>query len=509
LSTKAPAGTPAVHRDRSAFAALAAALAVALVVVLAYALRARVLVSYTWDWSPDEGLYLDYARRALEDPGSLYTRRAVPFPVAYGPLLPALMAPLVRLPHPLAGARLMALAWAALGAAAVAEILRRRAGAAWAAAGVALYLAPFDLSFFHTLVRVDGAMTALWLGAAVPLLPRSLHGGADALSRGRLAAGASLLLAAVLVKPTAALHGAPLVLGWFLVDRRSGRRLVVATVAGGLAAFGALQIATGGGFLWTNRLWTLHPREPGLAAANVAQFVALAWPILVLALVAFLTAWSAGGRPQREPAVLLLVGGLAVLPLMGKQGASWNYLLPFFAAAVVATGAWLGRGAGPWPAAAASAVALALALTRPFPLPTALDEATARVFYGATQEARRLSGGPLLVSRPDLVYFLAGQKAEIEGSSFADLEAAAVPGTETVLRGLQEGRYALVVWTWPLPASPEWTDALHRRYARLGACRLRWYFGAPFPSYMAARRDLGLRFAPPPGTRCAAAAPPP
>jgi hypothetical protein len=476
--------------------------AAALLVLLAYLVRAGALVSYAWDWSPDEGLYLDYGRRVLEDPGSLYPRgRAVPFPSAYGPLVPVLLAPLVGLPHPLAAARLLALAWTAAGAAAVAELVRRRAGLAGAAAAVALYLAPFDLSFWHALVRVDGPMTALWLWAAVPLLPRALERGKDALSGRRLAAGTALLLAAVLVKPTAVLHGAPLVLGWFLVDRRSAWGLVGAMGAAGLAALVALQVATGGGFLWVNRLWAMHPTELDLPAKIVARFATLAWPVLLLALGTALAAWAARGRPRREPALLLVAGGLAIAPLMGKQGAAWNYLVPFFAATVVAAGCW-GAALRAWPAAA-SVLALALAATRPFPVPTALDEATARAFYGFTQEVQRRSGGPLLVSRPDLVYFLAGQPAEIEGSSFLHLAAGGAPGTDGVLRGLEERRYALVVWTWPLPDSPRWTGALLRGYERVGDCRLGWYFGAPFASHLAVRRGLAVAFAPAPGTRCA------
>jgi hypothetical protein len=205
--------------------------------------------------------------------------------------------------------------------------------------------------------------------------------------------------------------------------------------------------------------------------------------------------------------VLLLVGGLAVAPLLFKQGASWNYLLPLFAATVVAAGRW-GLVSRPWPAVAA-VLALALAVTRPFPLPTAVDEATARFFYGFTQEVQRRTGGPLLVTRPDLVYFLAGQPAEVEGSSFLHLAAGGVPGTDGVLRGLEERRYALVVWTWPLSDSPRWTAALLRGYTRIGECRLGWYFGPRFPSHLAVRRDLPVPFDPPPGTRCAAATPDP
>lgn len=502
MSAGTPAAALAGRGDRWALLGSAVAAAAAVLVVLAYVVRALVLVSYPWDWSPDEGLYLDYGRRVLENPGSLYPRRAVPFPSAYGPLVPALLAPLVGLAHPLMAARLLALAWAAAGAAAVAALLWRRAGPAWAAAGVALYFAPFDLTFWHVLVRVDGPMIALWLWAAVPLLPRTLERGEDTLSARRLAAGAALLLAAVLVKPTAVLHGAPLVLGWFLVDRRSGWRLVGTMSAAGLAAVAALQVATGGGFLWVNRLWALHPTDPGLPFKIVARFAALAWPVLLLALGTLLSAWAARGRPHREPALLLLLGGLAIAPLLGKQGASWNYLVPLFAATVVAAGRWA-RPFRAWPAPA-SVLALVLAATRPFPLPTAVDEATARTFYGFTQEVQRRSGGPLLVSRPDLVYFLAGQPAEIEGSSFLHLAAGGAPGTEGVLRRLEERRYALVVWTWPLPDAPEWTSALLRGYVRVGECRLGWFFGAAFPSHLAVRRGLQVAFAPPPGTRCAA-----
>src|SRR5678815_5055098 len=116
-------------------------------------------------------------------------------------------------------------------------------------------MAPRDFSVWLLLVRVDGLMIALWLGAAVALLPRSLEPGSDALSTRRLSWGAALLLAAVLAKPTAAVHGAPLVLGWFLVDRRSAWRLSAVMLVAGLAALAILQLATSGGFLWTMRLW--------------------------------------------------------------------------------------------------------------------------------------------------------------------------------------------------------------------------------------------------------------
>jgi hypothetical protein len=506
VSPGTPTAARAGLRDRWVLAGAALTAAATLLVVAAYLVRARALVAYPWDWSPDEGLFLDWGRRVVEDPGSLYTRQAVPLPSTYGPLLPLLLAAVVRLPHPLAAARLLALAWTAAGAAAVVALLRRSPWPAWAA-GLALYLAPFDLSFWHLLVRPDGAMTTLWLCAAVPLLPRALERGADRLRAGRLAAGTALLLAAVLAKPTAVLHGAPLVLGWFLVDRRSGWRLLASVGGFGLLLLAVLQAATGGGFLWASLLWTTHPMVPGHATAVVARFATLAWPVLAVAAGTGLAAGAARHRPHRDPALLLLAGGLAVAPLLGKQGAAWNYLVPLFAATVVVAGRWgsLLRG-GP---AAASLLALALAATRVFPLPTAADEATARAFYGFTQEVQHRSRGLLLASRPDLVYFLAGQPAQVDGGSFVHLAAAGVPGTEGVLRSLEEGRYALVVWTWPLPDRPRWTGALLANYVRVGECRLGYYYGAPFASHLALRRGLAVPFEPPPGSRCEAVRPNP
>ena len=55
-------------------AADAASVAAALVVIVLFARCAAQLVAYPWDWSPDEGLYLDWGRRLVTDPASLYAR---------------------------------------------------------------------------------------------------------------------------------------------------------------------------------------------------------------------------------------------------------------------------------------------------------------------------------------------------------------------------------------------------------------------------------------------------
>ena len=40
-------------------------------VVLVFARGAAALLAYPWDWAPDEGLALDYARRVLDAPATL------------------------------------------------------------------------------------------------------------------------------------------------------------------------------------------------------------------------------------------------------------------------------------------------------------------------------------------------------------------------------------------------------------------------------------------------------
>ena len=60
-------------RLRPSAAALATTLAIGLgvVVVAIYVAHAGTLIRYPWDWSPDEGMFLDFARRARNEPGSL------------------------------------------------------------------------------------------------------------------------------------------------------------------------------------------------------------------------------------------------------------------------------------------------------------------------------------------------------------------------------------------------------------------------------------------------------
>ena len=475
----------------------ALAILAALLVVAACARGAAILLAYPWDWAPDEGLALDYARRLLEAPRTLYGRELIPFPAAYTPLLPLLLAPLVRASgEPLLGARILALAWTAGAALALFILVRRRSGPVLGCVAVALALAPRDFSIWLLLVRVDGLMIALWLGAAAALMPARLEEGADELSSTRLWTGAALLLASVLTKPTAVVHGAPLVVGWFLVNRRSAWRLTAAMLAAGLAALLALQLATDGGFLWTMRLWAIHPWHPGLLGRLVSTFVIAHGMLLVLVAAAIVVAWRRRERPFRDGAWLLVLGGLAVLPALGKGGAWTNYLFPLACALVV-------LACRLWPAVPSMAVlvpsALGMALlARPFPLPTSADAATSNAFYSFVRDR----GRPLLATRPDYAYFLVGQPVEAEGSGLPYLVAAHVPGTEELLERVRRRHYRLIValpYFWP--NDRDFETALADGYEIAGTCALAFFYGRSEFVLLLPRSDA-TAFVPPPEARC-------
>jgi hypothetical protein len=483
--------------------------AAACAVVAAFLLDAAALVAYPWDWSPDEGLQLDWGRRASEGLRGLYGRSTVPFPAVYGPGLPALLAPLAPLgPGMLQAARVAAIVWTALGALAVFRLTRPAAGGLAAFVAVALSLSAFDYSFWSMLVRPDGPMLALWLLAAVVLLPARLARGADALDWRRISMGGALILAAVLTKPTVVITAAPLVLGWWVVDRRSALRLGLWLAAAGAAVVLLLQWLTGGGFLWLTRAWVLQATQPGLAVLILKHAGASLWPLVVLALAPLALARGRRRELLRDSSLLLVAGAASIIPFMNKHGASWNYMLPFLPALSVLAARWwalaLPKGSaahGYRPALAAGALlALAVSRTHDFPLPTALDERSARAFYDFVVEHTKRSGGPILASRPELAYYLVGQAVEMEGASFAPLARQGIPGPEVVLQRLRERRYTLLVVLHALPEGG-WAEAAEQGYQHAGGCNLSFYFGTT-PVHLFTRRDLPLFMSPPAGTRC-------
>ncbi len=489
------------------------AVAGSLAVMLAYLLKAGVLVTYPWDWSPDEGLYLDHARRLVEAPAALNGRSFVPFPSAYGPVLLLLLAPAASAAEgALFLARLVALGWTLVITACVYVLVRRTAPRLLALAAAALSLVPFDLTFWHMLVRPDGPMLAFLLLAAIPLLPAALASGADRLSPSRIGAGTALLLAAVLAKATAVLHGAPLVLGWLLVDRRGGVRLVLVLGAAGLAALGLVQWLTDGAFLWVNSVWSYHPTQPLLPLAVLLDFLRPGWPLVALFL-ATLAAAPDRKAVLRDGATLLLIGAAIVLPFTTKSGASWNYLVPAIPFLAVATArAWargdtlLGLPGAPAGAGLLAGVALLLALLRPFPVPTAADERTARDFYAYVADVAHKGAAPILAMRPEFAYYHVHQPVEMEGSCFSYLARGGAPGSEIVERRLAEARYSLVIWMWPLPDTGTYRDSTARHYVPAGECRLGYYFGEVSATLLP-RRDLQQPLVPEAGARCTPAAP--
>lgn len=479
-------------------------------VLTAYLARAFELLRYPWDWSPDEGLFLDYARRLVLAPASLYPKQVVPYPAIYGPLIAVLLAPLVAFcEHPLTAARALNLACVGVTGFVTFDLVRRRAGALLGAAAFTLSLAAFDLSFWHLLVRADTPMLTAFLLAAWHLMPARLQRGADRLEAGRLLRGSGCVLAAFLFKPTALLHAAPLILSWFLVDRRGAFRLSAAVSLSALISVALLELVTQGGFLWSQRLLSVHPYFPSQVPVILGLFASRTWPVLVLVVLAFAYAWRRGAAPWRDGSVTLVLGGLLVVPALAKGGAYFNYLLPLLSGLVVAGGRWLGDEAGPVRpqgraqvagALAAGLVALALAATTVFPLPSARDEATSTFFYGFVRSAAETEKPPILAIGPDYAYFVVGQPVEMEATGLIFLTTGA-PGASVIVERFTNARYGLVIeGPWRLPDTPG-VRRLFAAYEPVGECRLGSFLG-PLPYRLSLRRGSRLKFLPPAGIDC-------
>jgi hypothetical protein len=492
----------------------ALALGCAALVLVAYAVNALALVSFAWDWGPDEGLFVDYARRLVEDPSSLYPKRVSPYPMIYTPLLAVALAPIVALAEsPLPWARVLMALFVAVGLFAVARLVSKRSGWAVGTIAAALALAPLDLTFWHMLVRVDGPMTASWLASALWLVPARLAPGADRLTARRLILGGGWLLVAVAFKPTALVLGAPLIAAWFFVDRSSAWRLSGLVIGCGLGAAVVLQVVTDGGFFWSLGLYRHHPRFPSQVAVLLTMFMKAAWPLALAAAGAFAWALARRRAPWRDGAVTLLAGGALVIPALAKAGAYWSYLLPFLSALAISTGRWLGpaedRGeavTGP-PAGRKTAtaqlllglVALSLAASRPFPLPSDRDEATARFFYGYVGAVA--AEGPLFAARPDYAYFVAGQPVCMAIADLTPLLMARTPGIIELLEGFASRRYALVILSrWGIPRSRLIDEGL-AGYTAVGECHLGSYLG-PLRYRLLLQPGLDAPFDPPPGIAC-------
>jgi hypothetical protein len=478
------------------------ALALCLAVIARFALGCAQLIAWPFDWDPGEGLSLDYARRLLHAPGTLYPRdTVVPYPLVYTPLLTLFLAPVVAWSSaPLQAARVVLLGFAALAGLSAFALSRRAAVARedrWAAGalGVALLFCAVGHSFWFGIVRTDGPMIALWLAAAAVALPRtraqSEAADCPALSWPRAWAGGALLVLAVLAKPTAAILGAPIVLGWLAIDRVSAVRLGAATLALGALSFAALELMTGGGFMRCLALQLDHARMPGQAQRLLLGWLARHGAVLALGVLAALLLGRRRERPE-DPALLLWLAGPLSLPLLGKSGANFVYLLPWACGQAVLVARWLAKLGSP-ALLGGAAVAALVSATQTFPVPTAEDALTARSFYAFVRDR----GAPLLAANPDLAYFVAGQPVDIEGSSFPFLVAHREPGIQGVLDGVRDGRYRLLV------EKSRAGRIIAPAYEAVGACDMGYFLGT-LRFTLLVPRGSGAQFARAEGDRCVA-----
>ena len=491
-----PARSSLISRAIAVAAPLTAATA-----ALVYAAGAAMLIRYPFEWDPSEGGALEGAWRLWHHPGQLYPHgTVVPHPFPLPPLQALLHVPLVLLggadlrgPRGLSALILVAI----LGA--MYTLVRRTGSRRLACVAATTLLAPLFDSFWLMLVRVDGLMIALLAWAAVVGLPPELRRGAAVLSSRRALATAALLVLACLAKPSAALHGAPLVLVWALVDRRSALRLAASTLALGGVVAGALAWATHGGFLEANRLWLLHAQAAGQALELGRLFIATHAASMVALLIVVVIAWRRGGRPFADPAWALYLGGAAGLLLLGKFGAWTSYLLLWVAAHGILIGRLASRAGSETLALGLLTLVILSGLGRfQFPVPTAQDRASAAFLAGFV----RARGAPLLSAKLETLYVAVGQDEEIESDGLPSLMRAHVPGLERIFERLRAQRYrTVVVHTYGLP--PVAMRLLANHYALVGACDIGFWHARYRYSVWVPRAAAPLvEFTPPPDAAC-------
>jgi hypothetical protein len=151
----------------------------------------------------------------------------------------------------------------------------------------------------------------------------------------------------------------------------------------------------------------------------------------------------------------------------------------------VLAGRWLGAWAadGPPPvrprrgafaALGVAAAALLIVLTTTFPLPARRDEEQASRFYDSVREV----GAPLLAFRPEYAYYLVGQPAEVEATGFPYMLASKVPGTELVLRRIEDRRYRAITYFPGLwPASKPVLERVNAQYRPWRQFELGYFYG--------------------------------
>ncbi|HEY5281769.1 MAG TPA: glycosyltransferase family 39 protein [Polyangia bacterium] len=466
------------------------------------------LAGYPWDWDPGEWGSIDAAHRLLEAPATLYPQnKVIPIPQTYGPTLAVLLMPIARLCNsPFLAARLLMLAIAFAVALAAYLLVRKRASRAVACLSSALILAPFNQSFWYVLVRVDAVMIALWLWSAVLALPPVLRRGADLLSWRRAGLAGALLALAALTKATAVVLAAALIAGWLLVSLRSAWRLAISTfVVAGLLVL-LLQVLTRGGFVTTVLLQRFLPYQIGQIPTLLAEAFQFNWESLALFGIALGMCVRRRDGSWRDGAWVLWVAGPAMLLFLGKIGAVFNYLLPFFAGQAILLGRLLG-GVDTPPAVATRARWIALrdlvlaatvasiALSHPFPSPDPQDRLTSQTFFRFV----KTRGSPILAAQPECAYGEVKQAVEAEHTDFMAYLRAGLPGTGEVVGKVRTRSYHLLIGNQ--------TDMRFEGapYRKVGFCDLRFYYGLERVILFVPVDDLqGGDFAIAPGSRCRA-----
>ena len=446
MADRASSGSRPGDSSRDLFLGTIVVVSVALV-MLSTALGARAIAVYPFDWGPDDGMALDWAARLLHDAASLYPNPAQlsPTPEMYGPGLPAVLAPLWLIQQPpLLLARLLMFGLLGLSWVAMYAIARRGARVSLAAAAGALALARGDWVVFLLTVKADGLALALWAVASWVVLPRRLERGSETLSWTRIVAAGLLLVAGCATKPTVAIVGAPLVLGWFVVDRTSALRLSFVLALLGATVVLWLQWISGGGYLLTMLQLTQHPWRP-------ANFLTIPWRFVVAQLAAVTFAllplfFKRVRTSALQPgAVLFAAGGLAMVLLLGKHGAFQSYLMPLLFG-LVAWGACLWERLAPKMAAPiTAAAALAITLLHPIPTPDQEAKNSAAAFYGFIDQVVQPAGSRILALRPAWAYLSTGTPLEVDGVSFGYFAESRDPKAEPVLKRIAAAEYDIVV----------------------------------------------------------------
>jgi hypothetical protein len=471
-----------------------------------FAVHAFDLATYPWDWDPGEWGTFDSALRLLNSGPPLYPRdTVVPIPQTYGPTLAVLLLPILALGKtPYFAGRLLMLGIALSISLAAYLLVRRRSSRAVASACASLILAPFDQSFWYVLVRVDAVMIALWLWAAVLALPPSLRPSRESLSWRRACLAGFVLALAALTKATAIVLGATMIGGWMLVNRRLAWRLAVGTAAAGGVLVLLLQALTRGGFLPTLLLQRHLPYRAEQIASLLAEALRFNWEAVALFIAALgWCLWRRDGR-WRDGAWVLWAAGPTMLPFLGKIGAVFNYLLPFFAGQAILLGRLLDED-NPADVAAARRIALrdlalaaavaGIALTHPFPSPDAQDRITSQTFFRFV----KTRGAPVLAAQPECTYGEIGQPVEVEHTDFMSYLRAGLPGTAGVVHRVRAQSYRLLVGNQQdmrFEGAP---------YRNVGFCDLRFYYGLARLSLFVPKDDVSSSgFEVAPGARCLA-----